>query len=183
MTKLEAAAPDAVETAGETTWIVRETLPCYVTWSHRVAAATMDEAIETFRDGGADGTVGEPEIGDNIDGVPYENLEVHPDTGDVASGRIVVARLSTRHGDETRALVNPALAEAWRQSVARERWSELMTEDPPADSTELADVYFETAAERHGDSFSVEILPIESSLGVAASVAPSHDDAGASMSL
>jgi len=46
-------------------FIIRDTLPCYVTWTYEIEADSEDDAMDKFMDGDHD-TPKEPEIGDNI---------------------------------------------------------------------------------------------------------------------
>ena len=52
-------------------FIIRDTLPCYVTWTYEVEAESQEVAERAYTDGEAT-TIGEPEIGDCIDGVPSQ---------------------------------------------------------------------------------------------------------------
>jgi hypothetical protein len=52
-------------------------------------------------------------------------------------------------------------AEAVRQSVAAQFWQEEMKGEPPADTKELADAYFQYMSERGHEFFSIEECPVE----------------------
>lgn len=64
--------------------------------------------------------------------------------------QVTFARLETRYGNETRAYIDPAKAEAWRQEIAAENWDSIMfsNDDKPEDPEELANAYFERAGDR-----------------------------------
>lgn len=45
---------------------VKQTMPCWVTWTYEIEAPTEDEAREAFYQGDHSGPIGEPEIGDMV---------------------------------------------------------------------------------------------------------------------
>lgn len=102
-------------------FIVRETLPCWVTWNKRVDALDAQDALDRVRDGQGE-SVGAPEIGDNIDGVPEQDDVVAPDDGgfDAPDPLAGLVSATYRNSDrvETRILASAALAEEWRQEIA-----------------------------------------------------------------
>lgn len=53
------------------TYVIREKMVCYVTWTYKVIAATDAEAFAKYSEGEST-QIGEAEIGDNLDNYPFD---------------------------------------------------------------------------------------------------------------
>ena len=62
---------------------IRHTLPCYVTWTYEFEAENEADAAAALINGELDAH-GEPEIGDVIDWMPNEDLDITEIAGEAA---------------------------------------------------------------------------------------------------
>ena len=73
-----------------------------------------------------------------------------------------VARYQTRYGEAvTRVFPTTTLARAWKDEIGRQNWDEVRDGPPPDD---VGDAWFELAAARGSESFSIEPCSLEISL-------------------
>lgn len=75
--------------------------------------------------------------------------------------RIILATYSHRHGEDRAVFHDDEGAEAYRQSLAAQYWSDIMKGEMPADPAEASDAYFHRASEIGDEFFDTVSLEVE----------------------
>lgn len=74
---------------------------------------------------------------------------------------VYVATYQHKHGQDMRVFASAAMAEAWREEIAREYWAECNTDAMPANAAKAADEYFDRRNQLGDEWFEVEEIKVE----------------------